>query len=124
VPITEGEAVEVAGFTIAAVPARHPGDHCVGYVIDAGIYHAGDTEAIEPPVHGIDVALVPINGKLGNMDGAEAARLAHAMDARLAVPMHYEMFQFNTASPDLFRRECDCLGQPYRILRAGERLDL
>ena len=58
------------------------------------------------------------------MDGVEAARLAHAMRADLAVPMHFEMFEFNTASPDAFVAECERLGQPYRVLRAGERLDL
>jgi L-ascorbate metabolism protein UlaG (beta-lactamase superfamily) len=46
------------------------------------------------------------------------------MRARLAVPMHYEQFEFNTASPQAFARECQRLGQPYRILRAGERLEL
>ena len=86
------------------MPARHPGDHCVGYVIDGRIYHAGDTEAIEPPAHDVELALVPINGKLDNMDGVEAARLAHAMRAGLAVPMHFEMFEFNTASPERVRR--------------------
>jgi L-ascorbate metabolism protein UlaG (beta-lactamase superfamily) len=124
VTLSEGESVEVAGFEIAAVPARHPGDHCVGYVVDGRIYHAGDTEAIEPPARGVELALVPVNGKLGNLDGVEAARLAHAMGAHLAVPMHYEQFELNTASPEPFRRECERLGQPYRILRAGERLEL
>ncbi len=124
VTVSEGETVEVAGFAITAVPARHPGDHCVGYVIDGRIYHAGDTESIEPPAHGVELALLPINGKVGNIDGEEAARLAHAMGAGLAVPMHYEMFEFNTASPELFRRACERLGQPHRVLRAGERLDL
>jgi L-ascorbate metabolism protein UlaG (beta-lactamase superfamily) len=124
VTVSEGETVEVAGFAVEAVPARHPGDHCVGYVIDGRIYHSGDTEAIEPPAHRVELALLPINGKVGNMDGAEAARLAHAMGAGLAVPMHFEMFEFNTASPELFRTECERLGQPYRVLRAGERLDL
>ena len=124
VTVRDGERVEVAGFEVAAVPARHPGEHCVGYVIDRRIYHAGDTEAIEPPVHGVDVALVPINGKVHNLDGAEAARLAHCVGAGLAVPMHVEMFAFNTAPPDLFTAECERLGQPYRVLRAGERLDL
>jgi L-ascorbate metabolism protein UlaG (beta-lactamase superfamily) len=125
-PLTlrEGESVEVGGFTIAAVPARHPGDHCIGYVIDGRIYHAGDTEPIDPPAHDVDVALVPINGKLNNLDGREAARLAHAVRARLAVPMHYEQFEFNTASPEPFAEECRRLGQPHRILRAGERLEI
>jgi L-ascorbate metabolism protein UlaG (beta-lactamase superfamily) len=124
VTLSEGESVEVAGFSVTAVPARHPGPHCVGYVIDGRVYHAGDTEAIEPPARGVEVALVPINGKVDNMDGVEAARLAHAMRAALAVPMHVEMFEFNTASPDAFVAECERLGQPYRVLRAGERLDL
>jgi L-ascorbate metabolism protein UlaG (beta-lactamase superfamily) len=124
VPLSEGESVEVAGFSIAAVPARHPGDHCVGYVIDGRIYHSGDTEPIDPPAYDVDLALVPINGKLGNLDGEEAARLAHSMRAGLAVPMHYEQFEFNTASPETFTRECERLGQPYRVLRGGERLNL
>src|SRR5262245_15270430 len=124
VTIDEGESVEVAGFELTAVPAHHPGDHCIGYVIDGRIYHAGDTEAIDPPAHDVELALVPINGKVDNMDGVEAARLAHAMRAGLAVPMHFEMFEFNTASPDAFVAECERLGQPCRVLRAGERLDL
>jgi L-ascorbate metabolism protein UlaG (beta-lactamase superfamily) len=124
VTLSEGESVAVAGFEIAAVPAQHPGDHCVGYVIDGRIYHAGDTEAIEPPAHDVELALVPINGRLNNMDGVEAARLAHAMRAGLAVPMHVEMFEFNTASPAAFAGECERLGQRYRVLRAGERLPL
>jgi hypothetical protein len=37
--------------------------------------------------------------------------------------MHYEMFEFNTASPDEFARESASLGQRTRILRAGERID-
>jgi L-ascorbate metabolism protein UlaG (beta-lactamase superfamily) len=124
VAIREGETVEVGGFAVTAVPARHPGAHCVGYSIDGRIYHAGDTEPIEPPVHGVEVALVPINGMVWNMDGVAAARLAHTAGARLAVPMHFEMFEFNTASPGPFRRECERLGQPCRVLRAGERLAL
>jgi L-ascorbate metabolism protein UlaG (beta-lactamase superfamily) len=124
VTVSEGETVDVAGFSITAVPARHPGDHCVGYVLDGRIYHAGDTGPIDPPAHDVELALVPINGKLNNLSGEEAAVLARAMQARLAVPMHYEMFEFNTAPPDGFARACERLGQAYRVLRAGERLEL
>jgi hypothetical protein len=38
--------------------------------------------------------------------------------------MHFEMFAFNTASPDSFVAACRRLGVPYRVLRAGERLTL
>jgi hypothetical protein len=34
------------------------------------------------------------------------------------------MFEFNTASPDAFAAECERLGQPFQILRLGERLSV
>jgi L-ascorbate metabolism protein UlaG (beta-lactamase superfamily) len=126
-PISEGETVEIAGFRVRAVPAEHPGEHCVGYAIEAGgrsLYHSGDTTWIDPGVRGVDVAFLPINGKLGNLDGREAARLARTVEAALAVPCHFDMFEFNTATPDLFVAECERLGQRYRVLALGERLTL
>jgi L-ascorbate metabolism protein UlaG (beta-lactamase superfamily) len=126
-PISEADPVEVAGFAVEAVPAEHPGEHCVGYVISTGswrFYHSGDTAWIDPGVRGVDVAFLPINGKLGNLDGPEAARLARTVEAALAVPCHYDMFEFNTASPDAFVAECERLGQHYRVLELGERLTL
>ena len=125
--LAEGEAAGIAGFRIEAVPAEHPGEHCLGYVVTAGgrrIYHSGDTTLVEPGVDGADVAIVPINGKLGNLDAVEAARLAQQARAKLAVPCHFDMFEFNTTTPDAFVAECERLGQPYRVLRNGERLSL
>jgi L-ascorbate metabolism protein UlaG (beta-lactamase superfamily) len=144
--VDDGATIERAGFAITAVPAAHEelerDEHGrlrhVGYVVRAGdrtLYHSGDTvlfdgmeERLRP--FGLDVAVLPINGRdpgrgvVGNLDGPEAARLAHAVGAGLAVPCHYEMFEFNTASPEAFARECERLGQPYRVVRAGERLTL
>ena len=51
----------------------------------------------------------------------EAAHLARDIDARLVIPCHYEMFEFNTATPEEFVAACGRLGQPHRVLRAGER---
>ena len=74
----------------------------------------------------IDVALLPINGDrperrvAGNLDGRQAAQLAHAIGARCVIPCHFDLFEFNTASPDEFVAECRRLGQPYRLLRNGE----
>jgi L-ascorbate metabolism protein UlaG (beta-lactamase superfamily) len=59
----------------------------------------------------IDIALLPINGRAperrvaGNLNDFEAAHLAHDIGAQLVIPCHYEMFEFNTASPDAFIRE-------------------
>jgi L-ascorbate metabolism protein UlaG (beta-lactamase superfamily) len=131
--LEEGGTVEIPPFRVMAVRAEHPGaETAFGYVVTFGrrrIYHAGDTlsfaglgESLRP--FELDVAILPINGQVGNMGGAEAAAVAHTAGARLAVPCHYEMFEFNTESPDEFVRECDRLGQPHRVLRAGERLTL
>jgi L-ascorbate metabolism protein UlaG (beta-lactamase superfamily) len=141
--IDDGETVELAGFSITAVPAAHEEIERdaegrmlhLGYVVRCGgfgIYHAGDTVRYEGMASrvggGIDVALVPINGRAperrvaGNLNGEEAAAVAREIGARLAVPMHFEMFEFNTEPPDAFVAACERLGQPYRVLRAGERL--
>jgi L-ascorbate metabolism protein UlaG (beta-lactamase superfamily) len=140
VTLRDGESRRIAGFTIERVPAAHEelSDEFAGFVVSSGahrIYHAGDTvwhdaivERVRP--HEVTVALVPINGRApargvaGNLDGPEAARLAHAVGAQVVVPMHYEMFEFNTATPDEFVREAKRIGQPVRVLRAGERLTL
>ena len=142
--IDDGETVEVAGFAITAVPAAHEAIERdaegrmlhLGYVVRCGpfaVYHAGATilyEGMTERIGRVDVALLPINGRApergvaGNLDGEEAAALAHEIGARLAVPMHFEMFEFNTEPPDAFVAACERLGQPYRVLRAGERVTL
>jgi L-ascorbate metabolism protein UlaG (beta-lactamase superfamily) len=137
VGLRDGQSAMVGGFRFTAVPAAHEevSPECLGYVVEFGgwrIYHSGDTllyegmaERLRP--FAVDVALVPINGRAaerrvaGNLSGAEAARLAKAMGARLAIPCHYEMFAFNTASPDEFIRVTESIGQAYRVLRCGER---
>jgi L-ascorbate metabolism protein UlaG (beta-lactamase superfamily) len=131
--IAEGETAKAAGFTITAIQADHGGPGlALGYVIQCDpwtLYHSGDTLASADlgqtlRQFKLDVAILPINGKVGNMSGVEAARVAKDAGASLAVPCHFEMFEFNTASPAAFIRECERLGQNYRALRAGERLTL
>ncbi len=143
--IDEGHSLDVDGFELHGVPAAHEqierDDHgrCkhIGLVAQFGrwaIYHSGDTllydglvERVQP--FRVDVAVLPINGRrperrvAGNLDGAEAAKLARDIGARLVVPCHFEMFRFNTESPDLFVATCERLRQPHRVLRCGERLD-
>jgi L-ascorbate metabolism protein UlaG (beta-lactamase superfamily) len=106
----------------------------LGYVVELGpwtIYHSGDTVLYEGMVETlrewhIDVAVLPINGRAperrvsGNLDGCEAARLAHDIGAGIVIPCHYDMFEFNTATPDLFVTCCEELGQGYVVLRNGE----
>ncbi|MYC97000.1 MAG: MBL fold metallo-hydrolase [Caldilineaceae bacterium SB0661_bin_32] len=107
----------------------------LGYVTSFGpwtVYHSGDTvhysglvEKLTP--FNVDIAILPVNGSkperrvAGNLNGIEAATLACAINAKLVIPCHYEMFTFNTASPDTFRAAADALEQPVRVLQAGER---
>ena len=138
-----GEFLQTGVFKIHAVPAAHntlerdaQGRHkFLGYVIECGpwkIYHSGDTLRYDGMVERlrrfeIDVALLPINGDrperrvAGNLNGREAAALAKEIGARLVIPCHYEMFEFNTASTEEFVATAEKLEQPYRVLRCGER---
>ena len=138
-----GQFTTVGPFKIHGVPAAHEqlerdgnGRHnFLGYVVEFDghfIYHSGDTVLYDGMVEGlrrwpIDVALLPINGRAperrvaGNLRGREAALLAKDIGARMVIPCHYEMFEFNTATPDEFVMECRRLDQPHSALRAGQR---
>ena len=112
--------------------------HYTGFLVKCGpftIYHSGDTlwhDDIVKSVceHPCDLMLLPINGNkperrvAGNLNGAEAAALAKAGGAKMVVPCHYDMFEFNTETPDEFVAACAHLEQPCRVMRCGERLVL
>jgi len=49
--------------------------------------------------------------------------LAKDISAKLVIPCHFEMFEFNTAPPEEFVNECRRMGQPCRVLRCGEGWD-
>ena len=141
--LDDGVSITVGAFRFTGVPAAHEtleqdemGRHkYLGYIIQFGqwtLYHSGDTIWYDSMVEklrpwSIDVACLPINGRAperrvaGNLDGPEAAQLAKRIGARLVIPGHYEMFEFNTTSPDQFSAEAARLGQRYCVLRAGER---
>ena len=140
------EPLTIASFSFQAVPSAHEtleqdenGDHkYIGLIIQIGewiIYHSGDAVPYTGLVDilrrwRIDMAILPINGRdpargvAGNFTGQEAAELGKAISARLVIPCHYEMFAFNTASPQEFTNHADGINQPYQILRCGERLRL
>lgn len=145
--LDDGSSATVGPFRITGVAAAHESidrdeqGRCrfLGYLVRFGpwtLYHSGDSvlyEGLAEHVRelagedSIDVALLPINGRApergvaGNFSGPEAARLASEIDASMAIPMHYDMFTFNTASPRPFAAEAERIGQRCRVLRAGER---
>ena len=136
VGLSVGQSATISGFTFTAVPAAHEelSPQYLGYIVQAGpftIYHSGDTILYDGMAERlrqfrVHLALLPINGRApvrhvaGNLNGPEAAQLAHDIGAHVAIPCHYEMFEFNTASPDEFQRTCAELHQTCRVLQAGE----
>jgi len=141
-PIDAGETAESNGFSITGILAAHDEiqldqngkSHFVGFVAKFGtwtIYHSGDTRwhnRLVPDLlpHSVDVALVPINGYkperrvAGNLNGTEAACLAKSIGARIAIPHHFEMFAFNTETPEEFEQVAKRLDQSVQVLQAGE----
>jgi L-ascorbate metabolism protein UlaG (beta-lactamase superfamily) len=136
-------SIEISGIRVSGIASAHETLECdergrakfLGYVLQFGnwsIYHSGDTlryegmsEKLRP--FGVDVALLPINGRVperrvaGNLSGPEAAQLAKDIEAKVVIPCHFDMFEFNTAPPAEFINECQKLRQPYRVLRCGEQ---
>lgn len=143
--LDDSGTIELSGIRFSGVASAHETVErdeegrakFLGYVLQFGswsLYHSGDTlrydgkaEKLRP--FSIDVALLPINGRAperrvpGNLSGPEAAELAHDIGAKLVIPCHYDMFEFNTASPEEFVETCKRLGQEFRVLRCGERYE-
>ena len=109
----------------------------MGYVVQFGrwsVYHSGDTLLYNNIVDiltpfSIDVAFLPINGNdpargvAGNLNAEEAAHLGLQVGARLIIPHHYHMFEFNTADPSAFSDEAKSLKQSFRVLKLGEHFN-
>lgn len=100
--VSPGDAFEVLGHSVDAVPAYntrqervgfHPQEKgWVGYVFaieGVRYYHAGDTDQIpDMELIDCDVAFLPIGGTV-TMDHAEAAEAAKILKPKMVVPMHY-----------------------------------
>lgn len=140
------ESIDLDPFTFYAIPSAHEsleqdenGDHrFIGLIVQIGkwtLYHSGDCI----PYHGlvdrlkhwnVDIAFLPINGRdpargvAGNFTAEESTQLGKQINANLVIPCHYEMFEFNTVSPEVFVEAAKSISQPYHLLKCGERLDL
>lgn len=145
VGLNDGRSVAIGDFIFHGIPASHneidrdENGQCryMGYVIEFGpykVYHSGDTlwfnempDLLLP--FAVDVAILPINGNkperkvAGNLDGREAAQLGKAIHAGIVIPCHYDLFSFNTADINEFVTAASSIGQPFRVLKIGERYD-
>ncbi|SOD94705.1 MBL fold metallo-hydrolase [Spirosoma fluviale] len=144
--MNDGQTVSVGPFVFHGVPAAHnelerdAEGRCkfMGFVVELGgyrVYHSGDTlwydgmEEVLRPFQ-VDVAFLPINGNkperrvAGNLNPDEAARLGRDIGAKLVIPHHYDLFEFNTADPADFVNACEQYGTTYRVMQLGERISL
>ncbi len=142
----DDKAIKIDPFAFQAIPSAHEtleqdenGDHrFIGLIIRVGkwtIYHSGDCIPYDGLVERlknlkIDVALLPINGRdpargvPGNFSADEAARLGKQINAGIVIPCHYEMFEFNTVSPEGFIKAAEEIRQKYDLLKCSERVVL
>ncbi|WP_420147801.1 MBL fold metallo-hydrolase [Spirosoma sp.] len=144
--LTDGQMTTVDTFVFHGVPAAHnelerdDEGRCkfMGFVVEIGpytVYHSGDTLWYDGmvdllrPFH-VDVAFLPINGNkperrvAGNLNPDEAARLGRDIGAKLVIPHHYDLFEFNTADPADFVRACEQYNTPYRVMQLGEQVKI
>lgn len=140
--LNAGTSVAVADFLITGVPSAHNTveknelGECkfMGYIVQFGnysIYHSGDTILFDGLIeilsaYQIDIALLPINGNkperkvAGNLNPREAAHLGKAIGAKMVIPHHYDLFEFNTEDPALFEIECRLQKVACKVLKLGQ----
>ena len=114
-----------SGVTIYAVKAEHSDRFAAGYIIDDGnrtLYVSGDTlynydvidEVLELCEDGVDYAFLPINGVGNNMNITDAADFAYEIGAKVAVPIHYGLF--DDIDPEYFDFDDKLILKPYEAV--------
>lgn len=146
-----GVISRVGDLSFAALPAAHyrleidPEQNTstyLGYVIfinGVNLYHSGDTVLYPGMVarlrdlcHEFDLVCLPVNGRdyyreqmdiTGNLDGAEALKLALDLKAKVLLPMHNDLFTVNHINPAVLADLADRIAPRQRIhwLQPGEK---
>lgn len=102
-----------------SVPACHSEPTAIGVMLEAEgkrIYISGDTlyhrDIVAKVPHGMDLAVVPVNGVGNNMTMFDAARLCRDLEAKCAMPVHWGLFDGLT--PEAFPFDSKILPEIYR----------
>jgi len=130
-----GESFNAGPFALTPVKAFHSDPESTGLLIEEGgllVYLSGDTEwkeelaklVLEAAGRTPDVAIICVNGKLGNMDAAHAVETVKALGVKTAIPMHYGLFAENTADPAEFTSSCKAAGLDSFALKPGAPCEL
>jgi L-ascorbate 6-phosphate lactonase len=114
--LRKGETLNLGDFSLTGVYADHGelAPDAMGVLFNFGgirVWQVGDT-AYRPDMwqdlfmEEIDIIMPPINGAFGNLDGVEAARLAHDARAKVVIPCHFWMFPLHYGNPAEFLEAC------------------
>lgn len=111
-----GKTLSFDGFSLTGVYADHGPStpDALGLVLEADgikVWLVGDTAYRPQQMQTIfdmhpDIIIPPINGAYGNLDGIEAAKLAHDSGAKVAIPCHFWMFAEHNGNPMQFVKAC------------------
>jgi L-ascorbate metabolism protein UlaG (beta-lactamase superfamily) len=115
-------------WSVTPMFALHGDPSAVGYLFIAEnyrIYLTGDTECDDRlfvlKSLDIDLLLICINGRLGNMNWEQALLTAKMLRPKIALPMHYGLFAENTENPRPFIEGCIAAGiQSYEMTPGKE----
>ena len=129
----KGETLHLGDFSLTGVYADHGelAPDALGILFNFGgikVWQVGDT-AYRPDqwqdifAESVDIVLPPINGAFGNMNGIEAAKLAHAAHAKVVIPCHFWMFAQHHGDPLEFLDACKEFAPEVRpmLMTQGER---
>jgi L-ascorbate metabolism protein UlaG (beta-lactamase superfamily) len=114
--VSPGQSLTLDNIIVSTVPAYnviktnfHPkGNKWVGYILTVDgikIYHAGDTERIpEMKTISCDIAMLPL-GQTYTMNSVnEAADAAVDVQAKIAIPIHYGLYEGTAEDAEEFKR--------------------
>ncbi len=135
------DSINLPNISIHAIPAAHRkitrddenGYHFLSYLVQMDgltIFHAGDTVAYKEQTEhlnsfSVDLAFLPINGRQPeklkfepNFGIDEAITFSKKVNAKMVIPMHYDIYTLNTANVADFVLQAE--GQVnYKIAQIG-----
>jgi L-ascorbate metabolism protein UlaG (beta-lactamase superfamily) len=92
--ILPDEEITFSGFNIHAIPAEHPVENPVLYIIDFDgfrIFHGSDSAFVQELTKiekSVDVALVPVGDPSPTASPTDAFEMSKALQTSVAIPMH------------------------------------
>jgi L-ascorbate 6-phosphate lactonase len=112
-----GEEASWPGLTVSgvfALPTSPDVLDTTGYLVRFAngrtVYHTSDTAftplLLQAAPRSVEVMLVPINGKWGNLTVEQAADLTAVVGPRYVLPNHHDLMALNAENPETFKWFC------------------